>query len=281
MMNPKISCVTRFTHGTLAFLVALSVSHYSKAIAQISVSNYLPETSWKLIRWGNSEELSEPIEGTTITAQFSENQVSGSSSCNNYSASYQTNDDLLAIGSTAATKKSCAPEILAQESRYFMDLAGVKRYQINDQGQLEIFYETADENGVLIFANADISTVNLTGTSWKLVKLGTPDNLSEPISNVNGGNLTAQFTENQIGGSGGCNLYGGTYQTSGNLFSINPPSLRSTQRFCFPEEISAQESRYFTALIGAQNYRINDQGQLEISYYTESENGVLVFDQLP
>jgi heat shock protein HslJ len=280
-MNSKRSYLTRFTHGTLAFLVALSVSHHSRAIAQTSVTNYLPATSWKLIRWGNSEELSEPMEGTTITAQFSENQVGGSGSCNNYSASYQTNDDLLTVGPTAATKKSCAPEILAQESRYFQDLTGVKRYQINDQGQLEIFYETADENGVLIFANADISTVDLIGTSWKLVKLGTPDNLSEPIRNVNGDDLTAQFTENQIAGSGGCNFYNATYQRNGDLFSINPRSLRSTLRFCFPEGISAQESRYFTALIGAQNYRINDQGQLEIYYYTESENGVLIFDSLP
>jgi hypothetical protein len=34
-------------------------------------------------------------------------------------------------------------------------------------------------------------------------------------------------------------------------------------------------------LIRGQNYRVNDQGQLEISYHTESENGVLIFDELP
>ncbi|MBR8834826.1 MAG: META domain-containing protein [Stigonema ocellatum SAG 48.90 = DSM 106950] len=277
-MNPKRSFLTTLTHGIFAVLVAVSVSHHSRAIAQTSSTN-LAGTSWKLISLGNPEELSEPIDGTTITAQFNENQVRGSGSCNNYIASYETNDDLLTVGSAAATKKSCAPEILAQESRYFVDLAAVKSYQINDQGQLEIFYETADENGVLLFANADMSTVNLTGTSWTLVKLGSPDNLSEPVTDVGGSNITAHFTEDRVTGSGGCNFYTAAYQTSGDVFQVNPNSFASTLKFCFREEISDQESRYFGALIGAQNYRINDQGQLEISYDTGSENGLLIFDK--
>ena len=65
--------------------------------------------------------------------------------------------------------------------------------------------------------------------------------------------------------------------TSGNVFQVNPRGFVSTLIGC-PDEISSQEFRYFAALVGAQNYRVNDLGQLEISDKTENESGVLIFD---
>ncbi|MBD2775319.1 META domain-containing protein [Iningainema tapete] len=272
-MNSSIA--TRLMHGMFGTLAALLVSHYP-ALAQATTTN-LTGTSWKLISRSTAEQILEPISGTTITAQFSENQVNGSGGCNIYRATYQSNEAQLTVGSAAATRRACASEILEQESRYFEVLTGVQSYQINEQGQLEIFYETANESGVLTFANAENPTIDLAGTSWKLIGLGTPDNLSEPITGIGSRAITAVFADNRVSGTGSCNFYGATYQTSGNVLTVDPSSLFSTLIGC-PEEIALQESRYFAALIGGQDYRINEQGQLEISYLTDSESGLLVFE---
>ena len=128
-------------------------------------------------------------------------------------------------------------------------------------------------------ALAETAATNLTGISWKLVRLGTPDNLSEPISGSNGRNLTAQFyeDENIVRGTGGCNLYGGIYQINGNML-VFPDGFDQTAAGCQTEILNQQEERYFAALQGAQSYQINELGQLEISYQTNQESGVLIFE---
>lgn len=118
---------------------------------------------------------------------------------------------------------------------------------------------------------------NLTGTSWKLVSWGTPENLSEPIG---GRTITAQFyeKENIVRGSSGCNLYGDTYQIGDNMSLIINDDGDRTEARCPTEEISNQEKRYFNALHGAKSYQITETGLLEISYETDTAIGVLIFE---
>ncbi|MBR8838823.1 MAG: META domain-containing protein [Stigonema ocellatum SAG 48.90 = DSM 106950] len=124
-------------------------------------------------------------------------------------------------------------------------------------------------------ASAQISATNLTGNSWKLVGLGSPNN--PPL--IGNNNITAQFerNENIVTGTGGCNFWGADYQTNGNTLQIGAKQFDSSAIGC-SNEINNQEERYYDALAGALSYQINEQGQLKIFYQTNTESGVLIFE---
>lgn len=109
---------------------------------------------------------------------------------------------------------------------------------------------------------------------WQLVNMG--ERPTPPVSSP-ATPLTAEFSGGRLFGSGGCNQYTTSYQTTGAQLSVG--TIASTRMAC-PEPIMQQESRYFTALQGAQNYTINEQG-LQITYQTAQGAGVLRFVAAP
>jgi heat shock protein HslJ len=66
----------------------------------------------------------------------------------------------------------------------------------------------------------DLSTDQrvLAGTDWRLVSLGPPGAETEVVA---GTTVTAKFGEDgRVGGSTGCNTYGGTYEVRGDTISF-------------------------------------------------------------
>lgn len=122
----------------------------------IAQSQNLEGTTWKLIRWGNRDNLKTPLADGEITAQFSQGRMGGSSGCNRYSGGYTLQGNQLKLGPIAATNMACLDELMNQESQYFAALNGVKSYKINNQGQLEIEYETAEGLGIMIFTSQSV-----------------------------------------------------------------------------------------------------------------------------
>lgn len=112
---------------------------------------------------------------------------------------------------------------------------------------------------------------SLTG-DWRLVNM-TAGNLPTPMVPPQITALTAEFADGRITGSGGCNRFMGGYEAQGEQLTIGP--LASTFMACEPP-IMDQESRYLTALQGAQRYEVNEQG-LTVFYQTEQGAGVLRF----
>jgi heat shock protein HslJ len=74
--------------------------------------------------------------------------------------------------------------------------------------------------------------------------------------------ITAEFNNGQLTGSGGCNQYGANYtaesisETSGK---IQIQQIRATRKAC-GEAIDAQEQKYFQALEKVREYRLSDRG---------------------
>lgn len=74
--------------------------------------------------------------------------------------------------------------------------------------------------------------------------------------------ITAEFKDGKLTGSGGCNQYSASYtveplnQTSGK---IQIQGIASTKVFC-DEEINAQEESYFQALQQVREYKLTDEG---------------------
>lgn len=117
--------------------------------------------------------------------------------------------------------------------------------------------------------------------SWRLISIGEDTQDTVPASEVattilplQTTELTASFEGDRVSGSGGCNRFTGGYQTESNKLSIG--ALGSTRKAC-EEPVMNQEAKYLAALQGAQYYKVNSQGDLEISYQTAQKLGVLRF----
>jgi heat shock protein HslJ len=108
--------------------------------------------------------------------------------------------------------------------------------------------------------------------SWRLTNMTEGDS-PMPMVPSQATELTAEFSGDRISGSGGCNNFFGSYQTTGNTLSIG--ALGSTRKAC-PEPIMNQEAKYLSALQGAERYEVDAQG-LQIFYKTEKGSGVLRF----
>lgn len=227
--------------------------------------------SWMLQSFGDAADPTPVLPATPVTATFADGAVSGSAGCNAYRSTYQTQRRRLVIGPAATTRKFCAAAIMEQESTFLAALQTTRKYRIDEQGQLQIRYLTADGIQVLTFT-PPVATVPLAGTTWKVAEWA--DRPSGPIVAT----LTANFSDSgKISGSGGCNNFSGAYQTTGNTLTIG--ILISTLRACIID-VSQQESAYFAALQTVSRYEINDQGQLQIFYTADAETKSITFDRL-
>lgn len=91
---------------------------------------------------------------------------------------------------------------------------------------------------------------NLEGTEWVLASL----NGNEPIT---GSTVTLKFEKDQLGGSGGCNSYGGKY-TLGPDGKISVSEVVQTEMACMdPAGVMEQESQFGQALSQAASFQMN------------------------
>lgn len=106
--------------------------------------------------------------------------------------------------------------------------------------------------------------------SWRLANMTAPP---FPTPMMVTTEITADFANGRVTGSGGCNRYNGSYTTTGNQLKIGP--LASTFKACEPQ-IMEQESRYLKALQQAVRYEVSQEG-LQVYYKNEEGEGVLRF----
>lgn len=130
-----------------------------------------------------------------------------------------------------------------------------------------------DETGSVIRLAAPEGTsvleTGMENTLWNLVSFG-ETGAETPL--VQGSVINLLLAAGQAAGSGGCNMYGGTYTIEGSNISFG--AITSTKRACTDAQVTEQETRYFQALDTASEY-IVEGDQLRITY--DDGNAVLVF----
>jgi heat shock protein HslJ len=127
---------------------------------------------------------------------------------------------------------------------------------------------TNEDGSVIRVASPTGFPTGLENTQWSLVSFGAPG-ADQPL--VEGSAITLMLAGGKVGGSGGCNSYGGTYQVDGNNITFG--EIIHTERACADQTMTEQEQRYFQALQSAREYQVNGD-QLEITY----DNGVMTFE---
>ena len=87
--------------------------------------------------------VAEAIDGTAladrsrVTLTFgADGRLTGTASCNKYSATYALTGEGLTIGKAAATRKACPPALMTQEQAVMSLLEAVERFEIAEDSSL-------------------------------------------------------------------------------------------------------------------------------------------------
>lgn len=184
-----------------------------------------------------------------VDLRFEGGEASGTAACNSFGGSYTVDGDGLTFGALGATEMACAPPTLMDLEAAFLGALGAVREHAVAGDELVL---TGD--GVrLTFAPAPVEEpLPLVGTRWRLESLAYgSDTVSSPLA----GELpTARFDDaGNVGGSTGCNTYGGRYQVDGEAIAIG--EMRVSLRQC-ASEVAQQEDVFQRALLRAATYAI-------------------------
>ena len=80
--------------------------------------------------------MNKPMRGTTVTLEFGEATLSGSSGCNNYDANYtavgsEGSTSTISVGTISSSGQVCTAEVMAQEAGYLDSLASATSISVN------------------------------------------------------------------------------------------------------------------------------------------------------
>ncbi|HUV48950.1 MAG TPA: META domain-containing protein [Actinomycetes bacterium] len=77
--------------------------------------------SWDVTGYNNGKQaVVGPVVGSTLTAIFTPDQVSGSSGCNTYTGGYTIDGTTLKIGPLASTMKACEDQAVNDQEQQFL-----------------------------------------------------------------------------------------------------------------------------------------------------------------
>lgn len=88
----------------------------------------------------------------TVTAEFRDGTVTGSSGCNRYRAAYEVTGERLHITPAVTTRRLCSPEVMTIENRFLACLGEVTRFEVIDGDSLHCY--SADGARLLQFRRA-------------------------------------------------------------------------------------------------------------------------------
>lgn len=224
----------------------------------------LDGTSWKLVAL-NGEP---PLEGTTITAAFSEGEITGNSGCNSYAGSHTLDGNEITFDTLLATEMACLePEgVMEQETTYLETLRGAAEVRLTD-GQMEML----DESGAVLlrFERQESFTgdpAQLVGTEWELLTLD-GSTLDEEWD------FTLAFAGNRYSGLAGCRHFEGSYEAGDGEIRFADMTMLEEECPAAGDDYYALEGQFTDCLTWARHWRIA-QDQLEI----RTERGeVLIF----
>ena len=108
----------------------------------------LEGTSWTLTSLAGSQSM----EGATITVQFSNGEISGSSGCNSFGGTYDVKGDKIETAELVSTLMACTDSgVMDQEQAFMAYLQDTQSFEVGE-GQLKII--TAD-GAELLFVPAE------------------------------------------------------------------------------------------------------------------------------
>ena len=209
------------------------------APAQAQSQTGLAGTSWILSSYNTRSGSSVDAVATAPAAlAFTEDKVSGSTGCNDFSGTYTSDEEALTITLGPMTQKACGdPAITAQETAVVAQLANVASYSSDDTG-----LTLKDSSGATVLVYGP----GLSGVEGAWTATGVNNGKGAVQTTTLTEQITAVFGPNGgLAGSGGCNDYNATYTVSGDALTLGP--VAATKKAC-ADDVMTEENAYFAAL---------------------------------
>jgi heat shock protein HslJ len=226
----------------------------------------LAGSRWVLERFADQPVLAH----TEITLIFddTDSRAGGRAGCNSYSAGLVT-DDGLRFMNPISTLMACAPEIMAQEGRFFRALESVTDFSLADDTLMLI----GDEDLVFRLEQIVDDEAAVFEGDWVLASLNLTD--GETVTLLTGFDVTLSMdtTSNTLTGHASCNRYSAPFSRKDNRLQLTGVAL--TRMACESARMQ-QEATFVRVLESVTNYHF-DNGRLILS----GEAGELVFVPQP
>ncbi|HVP94231.1 MAG TPA: META domain-containing protein [Methanoregulaceae archaeon] len=256
-----------------------SVSITPEPLNTISpVSSSFPAgITWRLFSYSDGKGGTVSIVGDQpVTALFrADGHVTGSSGCNQYTATYIATGSSIKITPEISTLMACSPPVMDQEMSYVTLLSRAATYSVS--GDTMLFYDStgnlvlAYKNPVSIPVATKSSQPPIIG-SWNLATYNNGNNGLESVRA--GSNISAVFTpDGQITGSSGCNQYSARYTLNGQNIGI---SLVSGPATACTADLMTQETQYQALLKRAYKYAINGD---QLMIYNALGDTILIYNK--
>lgn len=223
---------------SLLVLAALLSACAPPITAQPSAAPKLPGTSWVVAEISGKPTLPSAMP----TIQFSADQISGFSSCNQFSGSYRQSGSSLSISQLAMTEMACLDAgVMEQEASFGAALATVSA--VRSAGAAA---ELLDASGAVVLKLTTPPPAApdrpLEGTTWLLDTITVGETASSVVA---GSQVTAQFADGQLTGKA-CNNYRASAVLNGDHLTIG--AVMSTKMACHEPGVSEQEVQVFALL---------------------------------
>jgi heat shock protein HslJ len=216
-------------------------------------------TSWRLVKFeGGDGTTVKPDNPAKYTIAFgTDGQLSARIDCNRGTASWKSlAPSHLELGPLALTRAMCRPGSL--HDQIVKQWPYVRSYVMKDG---HLFVSLMADGGIYEFEPLSTASRSppgsLENTYWKLTRLGDVPVAVAPRQREP--HLIFSSETQRVGGSGGCNQLGGSYQLKGNRLSLD--SLVTTLMAC--AEGMETEKAFLDALRRVSGWRIAGQ-QLEL-----------------
>jgi heat shock protein HslJ len=139
---------------SFALLVACNMSTEKGAAGELVPPENLHDSAWLVTAYENGAgELVNVLDGTEITANFSQERIDGGTvygftSCNDYHGDYNVSGENVwpGIDLVLATENTCSDEIIEQEQEFITALIFSRKWQINE---LEMLFSKTEYDEAL------------------------------------------------------------------------------------------------------------------------------------
>jgi heat shock protein HslJ len=235
----------------LGLVLALAACAEEEVLVNPPGSASLPGTRWVVTGFTLDGAGGALPAGVRLTLDFDDaGGVGGTAGCNSYFGSAAFVSGGIAITGVGSTEMACEPGVMEREARFLAALARVTSFTLEEQHlSLAAADGTVSIDLVPFVPEPDRP---LAGTTWHLTTLIDGEAASSTVAGTTP-TLVVDDLAGQIGGSTGCNQFGGPATFEEGTVAIG--DLVSTKMACDPA-VMAQETFVFEVLGAASTWEI-------------------------
>jgi heat shock protein HslJ len=247
--HPRLLITVALLSGVALMLAACGSSSSSDSGAEPATE--LAGTSWVLQSYAGADGATVPATAESSQGSLTfvaDGTFNGSTGCNRLAGTYTQDGTSLTMQAGPMTMMACSGAVAEQETAVVAALPEVASFTSG----ATLVLQSSDGSTLLTYVPG---LSGLAGTSWQATGI---NNGKEAVVGMAGTEkVTASFgTDGQLSGSGGCNTYSATYETSDpDVLVIGP--IAATAMACTEDTTSQIEQEYFAALDTVTTYQID------------------------